>query len=102
MAATFFEIPLRAVNQRLSIGLAGVVYSLLVTWRNGWVFDLYTATGAPVLLGVPLVTGADLLAQYEYLNLGGSLYVTTDGDPEAVPTSANLGTNSHLYFGLPA
>jgi hypothetical protein len=51
--------------------------------------------------GIPLVTGVDLLAPYAYLGFGGELLVATDGNTAAVPTYANLGTGSHLYFVTP-
>lgn len=100
MAATVFEVPLNGQPQRIQITLANVVYQLTVQWRNsaGWVLDIAKQSGAPVIQGIPLVTGTDLLAQYRYLNIGGSLVVSTDADPDAVPTYSNLGTASHLYF----
>jgi hypothetical protein len=45
-----------------------------------------------------LVTGADLLEQFGYLDLGGAFIVQTDHDIDAVPTFANLGTAGRLYF----
>lgn len=50
------------------------------------------------MAGIPLVTGADLLAQYKHLSIGGQLFVQTDGDPEAVPTYASLGATAGLYW----
>jgi hypothetical protein len=44
------------------------------------------------------VPGIDLLEQFGYLNFGGELRVETDFDKNAPPTSANLGSQSHLYF----
>jgi hypothetical protein len=49
------------------------------------------------LPGLALVTGADLLAQYAYLNLGFSLVVGTDIAGQENPTKADLGITSHLY-----
>jgi hypothetical protein len=102
MATTLYEIPLNGQPQRLQITLANVAYQLTVQWRNsaGWVMDIAKQDGTPVIQGVPLVTGTDLLAQYRYLGIGGSLVVSTDADPDAVPTYTNLGTASHLYFAV--
>lgn len=96
-----FEIPLTPSPQRFNISLNGVEYQLTFMWNNvngSWILDIADNTGAVILSGVPLITGADLLAQYGYLNFGGQLRVTTDNSPNAVPTYANLGINGHLYF----
>lgn len=106
MAKTYYEIPLTPDNQRFNIALAGVQYSVLLLWRTGpmagWFIDISTVAGTPLVQGIPLVTGADLLAQYPQLGFGGELRVATDGNPDAVPTSTNLGSASHLYFGVSA
>jgi hypothetical protein len=44
-----------------------------------------------------MITGADLLAQYAYLNLGFSLVVDTDIAGQEYPTKTDLGITSHLY-----
>lgn len=96
------EIPLSAEPQTFGIQLAGVQYQLTLIWRDdpqgGWVLDIADANSSPILSGVPLVTGADLLAQYAYLGFGGQLVVQTDHDVDAAPTFGNLGSSSHLYF----
>ena len=97
-----YEIPLTAEAQRFAIQLAGVVYQMTLQWRNnaqgGWVLDIADATGAPIVLGIALVTGADLLAQYGYLGLGGALYVLNSASGDDAPTFADLGTDTHLVF----
>jgi hypothetical protein len=102
MSTAIFEVPLNGQPQTLQITLSNIVYQLTVQWRNsaGWVLDIATQTGVPIIHGIPLVTGADLLAQYRYLGILGSLVVSTDANPDAVPTYANLGTASHLYFAV--
>lgn len=106
MAITFYEIPLSPNAQRFFITLAGVQYQMLLVYREhdlgGWFLDIATAAGVPLVSGVPLVTGVDLLEPYPDLKFGGPLYVMTDGDPSAVPTFDNLGTQSHVYFGATA
>jgi hypothetical protein len=47
--------------------------------------------------GIPLITGANLLAQYRYLGLGFSLYVNCDDPANDNPTQTDLGIKSHLY-----
>jgi hypothetical protein len=62
------EIPLTADNQQFSIILAGTTWRISITWRDlYWIMDLQNDRGEPVISGIPLVTGADLLAQYAYM-----------------------------------
>lgn len=97
-----YEIPLSGANQTFPITLAGVEYLLSFEFRavddGGWQMSIADTSGATIISGLPLVTGADLLAQYAHLGFDGALYVTTDGDPDAVPTFANLGSIAHLYW----
>lgn len=99
---TVVEIPLTPEPQTFSITLGGTSYRLRLTWDeaiNGfWALDIAQDDGALLLAGLPLVTGADILAQHACLNFGGKLIVTTDRDIGEVPTYASLGTASHLYF----
>lgn len=102
--STTYEIPLSAQQQTFRVQLAGITYRLSVRW-NGmqgiWFIDIDTDAGAPIVHGIPMITGADLLGQYQHLGLGGGLYVLTDGDPDALPTYDGLGTASKLYFVMP-
>lgn len=103
MALTAYEIPLTPQAQSFNIQLNQVSYTFTLMWREvdnigGWVLDIADASGNPLVQGIPLVTGCDLLKQYGYLGIGGGLWVLTDGDPDAVPTFQNLGLQSHLYF----
>lgn len=99
-----FLIPLINAPQQAQVRLAGVQYTLTLIYRDdpgglgGWVLDIGDALNNPILTGVPLVTGADLLAQYEYLGIGGQLIVATSSVPDAVPTFTNLGGDANLYF----
>lgn len=97
-----YEVPLNAQAETFTIALGGVFYRLMVIYRDategGWVIDIADADGVPMVGGIPLVTGCDLLEQYGHLGFTGSLVVQTDHDPDTVPTFENLGTTSHLYF----
>jgi hypothetical protein len=100
--STIFQIPLIAAPQKLTITLSGVEYQLTLQYRNtnmgGWTLDIADSSGTPLVQGIPLVTGADLLAQYAYLGFGGQLLVQTSSNPDAVPTFDNLGTDGNLYW----
>lgn len=96
-----YEIPLSPTPQTFGITLNNVGYQLTVQWRNtdqgGWFLDIADAQNNPIVSGIAMVTGADLLAQYGYLGLGFTLRVQTDYDLSAPPTFTNLGVTAHLY-----
>lgn len=96
-----YEVPLSAKAESFLIALAGVTYSMRVVFNvnaDCWVLDISTDLGEPVVMGIPLITGADLLAQYAYLGIKGTLICQTDYVADAVPTFTNLGSEGHLYF----
>lgn len=98
----FLEIPLSPQAQQFRITLAGRLLVFTVVWNRAggyWVLDIHDENRVLLLAGIPLVPGLDLLRQYySILDLPGYLVVQTDGDPQAIPTFANLGTLGHLYF----
>ncbi|ECY5338487.1 hypothetical protein AVB71_19445 [Salmonella enterica subsp. enterica serovar Stanley] len=92
------EIPLVDDNQTFATTINGTVYHLSVIWRGEyWVLDLADSNGSAIISGMPMITGADLLAQYRYMNLGFSLVVLCDVAGQENPTQFDLGTFSHLY-----
>jgi hypothetical protein len=104
---TIWTIPLYPSAQSISIALSGTRYHMTFLYRDGppdccggagWVVDIADSQGNPLVCGVPLVTGADLLEQYAYLNFGGKLGVISDGDPTAVPTFNALGVTSRVVW----
>lgn len=64
-----------------------------------WILNIYQGDGTPIILGMPMVTGLNLLRQYQYLGIG-SIYVwnvagvTTDS-----PNASNLGVDFQLLWG---
>lgn len=101
---TAYEIPFSATPQTFTITLNGIAYKLTVKWNTiaqAWVMDIGNASNNPIVQGIPLITGADLLAQYQYLGIGGSIICQTDNDTNAVPTYDNLGKTSHVFYISP-
>lgn len=101
MARVPYEVPLSAKPQTFSISLGGVVYYLTLRWNvigKYWVLDIADDEQVPLILGIPVVTGVDLLGQFRSFNFNGWLIAQTDGDADAVPTFDNLGTAGRLYF----
>jgi hypothetical protein len=107
MASTF-EIPKSPTPSSNSIQFPnGVTYTLsfqylFVVENPIWIMDISDANANPIACGIPLITGADLLAQLQYLGFDCSMFATTDGDPTAPPTFYNLGTAGHLRISTPA
>lgn len=94
----YFTIPCTSEPQRFSIVLAGEEYRLTVRWfdasEGGWHLDIHDVKGTPLLCGLPLVAGCNLLEQYDYLGIGGELWI----DGEFSPSFEDLGTKSELVF----
>lgn len=103
---TWSEIPLTPRPQTLTVQFPnGALYTLrliyLFTPDDCWELDISDSDDNPIVQGIPLVTGADLLGQYAYLGFGCQMRCATDGDPDAVPLFNNLGLGltAHLYVG---
>ena len=101
----FYEIPTSPTSQQsFNITLNGVVYIMTLTYRDtdmgGWILDIADSHANNLVCGIPLVTGCNLLDQYAYLGINGILMASTDGDFFTPPTFPNLGTVSHLWFGV--
>jgi len=83
--------------QTFSIALDEVLYSFRVRFNTRlglWFMDISLAE-EPLVQGVALVVGIDLLYQYS-LKIGG-LVLRNEVDPLAEADSTNLGTDVLLY-----
>ena len=93
-------ISTQPASEHFSVQLNGVNYQISKIWRiDTWYLDIRDSKGNPLVTGIPLVTGADLLAQYEHLGIGGILQVATNGaNPDQMPTYSGMGSQSQLYW----
>ncbi len=102
MTKNYFQIPLTPNPQRFTVTLSGITYVIVLKYQNteegGWVLDIFDAASVPIVCGVPLVTGVNLLEQYPHLGFGGRMWVQTLSNPDAAPTFDNLGTESILFW----
>lgn len=103
MAQQLFKIPLTNVPQQFAITLSGTQLIIVCRWNaqtSLWEMELVDAvTNTSLIACLPLVTGCDLLSQYQHLGLGGQLIVFTDGDDlQSPPTLENLGADANLYY----
>lgn len=104
--ADIYKVPfIPGTPQSLTVVFGDREYRLTLRFRDVdhsgslWTLDIADVqSNNDIVCGIPLVTGTDLLAQYRYLNVPGSLIVHTDGEPDAVPNFSNLGQDSNLYF----
>lgn len=102
-----FEIPLSGSPETFSISLNGTTYALTLQFRDnsegGWTLDIADADRVMIVAGIPLITGANLLEQYGHLGIAGgaALYMANTAGGDAVPTYANLGTDTHLVLVTP-
>jgi len=104
MAVQLFEIPLLPGPQLFPIDLRGVTYRLKLFYRRdpgpGWMLDIYSSEGQPILCGTPLIPGIDLLAPYPYLEIGVVLFADTEVPPGDPISYASLGTTTRLYYAF--
>jgi hypothetical protein len=100
--STIFQSPLQNAAQIFTITLSGTTYTFTIQYRNisqgGWVMDIGDVNNNPIVQGIPLVTGVNLLDKYQYLGFVGGIYVQTTTDPDAVPTFTNLGIDGQMYY----
>ncbi len=98
-----YKIPLQQGAQEFWVALPNGSFRFRLIYAvapgGGWLLDVADANENWLVRGIPLVTGADLLAQHRHLGiLDAPLYVATDADISAPPTFDSLGVTSHLYF----
>lgn len=99
--STPYLVPLQPMAQEFDISLAGTTYHLVLKWNTFsacWELYIEDSQQNPILSGVPLVTGCDLLEQFDYLGIGGSLVVQSTNNPDLVPNYATLGSTGNLFF----
>jgi hypothetical protein len=97
---TFSKMPFAPMAQTMSVSMGGTTYTLRTYWNtqsSTWALDLQDASGNPLIMGLPFITGAGLLDQLGYLGFPFNLYVITDGNTLASPTYANLGTDGNMF-----
>lgn len=95
------EIPVTPHPQVFRVALNNTVYAWRIYWlvpAQCWMLDIADLEERPLISGIPLITGADLLGQYQYAMKGG-LYVISDQlPPDTVPDFTHLGSTGHIYF----
>jgi hypothetical protein len=101
MSRKYLEIPLTPKPQSFSIFLGKVQWYITLRWNHileHWTLDFRDSKQVMKLGGLPVTTGVDMLAQFQYLGFGGALMAQSSNDPLAPPTFHNLGVTAHLIF----
>lgn len=89
-------LPLVPENQEFDASIDNTSYKFKIIWRGAfWCMDLMDSSGTAIVSGIPMVSGVDLLGQYQHLSLGFSLYVIGN-DGLTDPTQYDLGINNKL------
>jgi hypothetical protein len=101
MNPTILEIPLvPSTAQTFTVTLVGITYTFTIQWcppAACWILNIGDLNNVPIVFGIPIITGTDLLSAFGYLDFGFQLIATSDFDNDAVPTFDNLGLTGHLY-----
>lgn len=67
-----------------------------------WLMDISDSNSNPLLASIPLITGtwpaANILAQYQYLNIGSAYVINIGNNPNDYPTSSSLGNDFVLVW----
>lgn len=101
MLESIYAIPLSTGAQKFSIRLGNNALQIRLVWREaeggGWFIDLSDSDGNPLLAGLPLRCGHDLLEEHAHLGLG-KLTVSLDGESNGDPSYADMGRRMALYW----
>jgi hypothetical protein len=95
---TTFTIPLAGYAETFGVALNNINYTFTITYRGSWFLDIGDLNNVPIILGLPLVTGIDLLAPYDYLGFVGQIYMINVAGGDSPPTFTNLGTDCIMQY----
>lgn len=89
-------LPINGGNTTLTLGFT---YN---TQGEYWFMSVRDRTGALLLDAIPLVTGdypaADILGQYDYLNIGSAVVLPASDSLTGIPGFDDLGVNYYLAW----
>lgn len=96
-----FKIPCSGFNEIFEITLKQKKYKLRLVYNDiseCWQMDIYKSNDEPIILNYNIVSGLNILDQYQYLNFKGFFVTYADGNPDLIPTKANFTKDVNLYF----
>ena len=92
-----YEIPLQAGNQKFNVTLGKAIFKLRLIYRiDQWYLDILDTSEKPLITGLLLCPGIDLLEQYKHV-INGSLYVV-NFEKDEIAKYGYLGSKIKLYY----
>lgn len=92
-----YEIPFNNGNQKFNIRLGSVQYKLQLIYRaEQWYLDIFDTAENPLIAGVPMLVGDNLLAQHQHI-IKGALYVLNTNEDESQAFN-DLSTRIKLFW----
>lgn len=92
-----YEIPLNYGNQKFNIRLGSAQYKLQLIYRaEQWYLDIFDTAENPLIAGLPMLVGDNLLAQHQHI-IKGLLYVFNINEDES-QAFGYLSTNIKMYW----
>lgn len=95
-----YEIPLESAPRKYSVNLNGRSVIMTVRWNDmggGWYMNLDDKdTDSPIIHGIPMMIGGDLLDAYKHLGIPCGLHMNSADMKDA--TRDNLGRDVRLYM----
>lgn len=97
-----YTIPLSGRPERFQVMLHSITYTFRLIYcdtdQGGWMLDIGDPQGTPILCGIPLLPGQNLIGQHQHLDIGGEgagLYCkTVSGEP---PNASNLSDAALIF-----
>lgn len=98
----YIELPIdNTADQSFTTTLDGAVYRIHLRYntRGGfWAIDILDASDTPLILGLAIRLGIDLLAQYTEDIPPGQLFAINYADQYTEPNRDNFGTDVMLVY----
>jgi hypothetical protein len=94
--------PGQTFNVAVSINGAVQIFFITLTFNEVaayWVMSISDANQNLLVQGIPLVTGLNLLRQYQYLEIGSIYLINTTGVDIDYPNNTDLGSDFVLAWG---
>lgn len=101
-----YEIPITPLqNQSFSIAFhVNAFYWLRLYWveapEAGWTLDIGYSEIEPLVCGIPVLPGRNLLDDYPELHLALILFIDTPGNQKKPPAFEDMGVLTKLYYAL--
>ncbi|PKF31922.1 phage baseplate plug family protein [Acinetobacter proteolyticus] len=92
-----YEIPFNNGNQKFNIRLGLVQYKLQLIYRaEQWFLDIFDTAENPLIVGLPMLVGDNLLVQHQHI-IKGALYVLNTNEDESQAFN-DLSTRIKLFW----